>query len=114
MTNELFGNNFEILLVRRSYGRSNVIGRIFGQHKRVFRNGTIVIWYLLKPVMIGGIFMDHVWVRTDKCMLKVSAFMGQTISFTARIGVYKRTKNDPWDNEKFGIRPPYKDIRIIQ
>jgi len=100
--------------IRRHSGRCQVKGRIEIISYRRIKGGPKYITpqtYLLTSVMIGGVFYDHLWVRIDHNIRKLSANVGDIISFTGKISVYNVHLGS---FGKVGVKQPYDNINVYR
>nr|QBK90384.1 MAG: uncharacterized protein LCPAC103_00650 [Pithovirus LCPAC103] len=69
--------------------------------------------YLLSPVIIGGIFYNHLWIEASKPLQKFELGIGDTVIFEAKVRVYERPLDvdaSDWKQGKIGLKKPYRDI----
>lgn len=63
--------------------------------------------YLLAPVIVGGVFYSHLWIRVNRSIRKLKPAEGDTLCFQAKVAVYNRELD-----AKLGVKQPYQEIKL--
>jgi hypothetical protein len=90
--------------VERPRGRSKIIGTIITIQKRYGKNGrSLRTWYFLRPVVIGCVYFDHLWIPANKKLRRKKLKEGDTVHLTGKVSVY----HDSRGGERICIKFPY-------
>ena len=91
--------------VERPQGRAVTIGTIIAIEKRHKKTGrNLRMWYLLRPVIIGGVKFDHLWIPVNKKLRKKKLKVNDTVYLTGKVSVYYH----PLKGERICIKTPYQ------
>ena len=114
-------NTRESDLIRRTGGHSSVKGtvKIISYLKYDKRRSSKPRYYLLSPVIIGGIFYDHLWIASNKHLVKQKLQIGDTLRLEGRIHVYHRYLDSTLNiencyNGKICVNKPYRNVEIFR
>ncbi len=100
--------NREICLADIQKGRCKVTGRImFESERKSTRRG---VFFYLKPAIIGGIYVNGIWVEAVDVMRREGATVGETMSFTGKVSLCVDAEAHL---QKVIIDHPYGNIKVF-
>jgi len=103
-----FVSNENILWISRPGGRCKVIGKLVKKEQRINKGGNARTWFLFKPASVGGVFVDHMWIKGTKRTPGSKVCLGSVITFTGKVHTYYRG-----GQQKLGVKSPYSDMSIV-
>ena len=100
--------NNEIWLADIKKGRCKVTGKLLFESKR--KSTRRGVYFYLKPAIIGGIYVDAIWVEAVDVMRRKGATIGETMTFTGKVSLWADGKSSL---QKVIIDHPYGNIKLF-